>query len=170
MNVCFNFFKTIYQYFIYLCLALQHVFLLLIRLYWGFLFFQAGYGKFQNMDHVIQFFQSLGIVYPEFNAYLVAIFETVCGILLIIGFAGRLAAIPLIVIMITAYLTAHQEQFMSFFNDYTLFFSSPNFPFFMTALLVFLFGAGFFSIDGIIKGVLKKNKRPLPPALSNKKS
>ncbi len=42
---------------------------------------------------------SLGIPYPEINAWLAAGTELFCGVALAIGFFARLAAIPLIIVM-----------------------------------------------------------------------
>jgi putative oxidoreductase len=47
-------------------------------------------------------FANIGIPYPEVMGPFVGIVETICGALIIIGLFTRLAAIPLIVIMIVA--------------------------------------------------------------------
>jgi putative oxidoreductase len=47
-------------------------------------------------------FANIGIPYPEMMGPVVDIVETVCGALIIVGLFTRLAAIPLIVIMIVA--------------------------------------------------------------------
>ena len=47
-------------------------------------------------------FANIGIPYPELMGPLVGVVETVCGALIIVGLFTRLAAIPLIVIMIGA--------------------------------------------------------------------
>jgi putative oxidoreductase len=47
-------------------------------------------------------FANIGISYPEMMGPVVGIVETVCGTLIIVGMFTRLAAIPLIVIMIVA--------------------------------------------------------------------
>ena len=47
-------------------------------------------------------FSHIGIPEPEFMGPLVGVVETLCGALIIIGLLTRLAAIPLIVIMIVA--------------------------------------------------------------------
>jgi putative oxidoreductase len=47
-------------------------------------------------------FVKIGIPWPQILAPLVGVTETVCGALIILGLATRLAAIPLIVIMLVA--------------------------------------------------------------------
>jgi putative oxidoreductase len=41
--------------------GLQSPFLLLIRVYWGWLFLQSGIEKFGHIDKVVSFFTDLGI-------------------------------------------------------------------------------------------------------------
>src|SRR4051812_13862141 len=78
---------------------LQSPFLLAIRLYWGWQFLQTGYGKLTNIEKPIQFFSDLHIPFPEANAYLVGCTEFFGGILLCLGLASRLTAVPLIISM-----------------------------------------------------------------------
>lgn len=50
-------------------------------------------------------FAGIGIPYPEFTGPLVGWFELICGVLILLGLLSRLAAIPLIVIMIVAIIS-----------------------------------------------------------------
>ncbi len=131
--------------------ALQSPFLLLIRLFWGWEFCSSGFGKLVNIQTIIQYFTSLDIPFPMASAYLTAGFECVCGALLILGLVSRLAALPLICIMVIAFLTTETDAL-------TMIFSSPleitrrePFTFLLAALLVFLFGPGKFSLDYLLK-------------------
>ena len=81
--------------------------LLIMRLYFGYQFFQIGWAKFGDLASVETMFQDLGIFYPAEMAQVVAYIETIGGLCLVFGFLSRLAAIPLAITMITAYLTAH---------------------------------------------------------------
>jgi len=47
-------------------------------------------------------FAAIGLPWPEVLGTFVGIVETVCGLMIIVGLATRLAAIPLIIIMIVA--------------------------------------------------------------------
>lgn len=127
----------------------QSLFLLSIRIYWGFLFFVGGVFKLANMDSFAAFFNQLGLSVGL--AYAVTIFELLCGVLLFFGFLSRLAAAITTIIMFSAYIIAHPAQFHSFFNDPQFFFSAPNFSFLFASLVILFFGPGLFSIDAIFK-------------------
>lgn len=76
---------------------------ILIRLMVGIVFLSEGIQKFLFSGELgVGRFVKIGIPVPEFSAPLVGSFEIVCGILVIAGLLTRLAAIPLIVIMLTA--------------------------------------------------------------------
>lgn len=75
---------------------------LLARVSVGLVFASTGWGKLQNLDRVIGFFQSLGIPAPELQAPFVAATELSCGLLLVLGLATRFAAVPLVVTMVVA--------------------------------------------------------------------
>src|SRR5262245_25480205 len=78
----------------------------LTRLVVGWVFLQSGWGKLHSLEKVVGFFTSLGLPAPEFQARLVACTEFVCGLLLLVGLATRVASIPLIITMIVALATA----------------------------------------------------------------
>jgi len=50
-------------------------------------------------------FAKIGIPWPDFFGPFVGVVETLCGLLVVLGLATRLAVIPLIVIMIVALLS-----------------------------------------------------------------
>lgn len=127
--------------------------LLVIRLYWGYQFAIAGYGKFLDLEKVTSFFTSLGIPFPDINAICVAGVEFGCGLLLLIGLFSRLAAIPLIVVMSVAYLTTEQAALEALFFafDPSLFFQATPFLFSYASLVVFCFGPGKISCDYLIQ-------------------
>ena len=83
---------------------------LLARLTVGVTFAQSGWGKVNNLERVTEFFASIGIPAPELMAPFVAGVELVCGVLLVLGLASRLASIPLIITMIVAIATALRDQ------------------------------------------------------------
>lgn len=76
------------------------------RLVIGVVFAGSGWGKLHNLGPVTEFFASLGIPYPELQAPFVASVELVCGVLVLVGLATRLAALPLIGTMVVALATA----------------------------------------------------------------
>jgi putative oxidoreductase len=133
----------------------KHGFLLILRLYFGWGFISAGLGKLLNVETHTGFFRDWGIPFPMLNVYLAGTTETVCGFLLLMGFASRLITIPLIGTMTVAYLTAHTEQFYALWGNTPLFFKAPPFPYLFTCVVVLLFGPGQLSVDGMIQAHLK---------------
>ena len=130
--------------------ALQSPLLLVMRLWWGWSFFQTGKGKLMNHEQTADFFQTLGIPLPGLNAWVAGSAECFGGLFLMAGFASRLTAIPLSITMIVAYLTADNEALKSIFSDTDKFTSATPFLFLLTSLLVLAFGPGAFSVDRLL--------------------
>jgi putative oxidoreductase len=80
------------------------------RLAVGLVFLQSGWGKLHDLPNVTEFFASLGLPAPAFQAAFASATELVCGALLLAGLATRLAAVPLIIVMCVAIRTAQWEQ------------------------------------------------------------
>lgn len=79
---------------------------ILIRLIVGTVFFAEGVQKFLYPDEVgAGRFAKIPIPNPEITASFVGATEIVCGLLIVFGLLTRLAAIPLIAIMLTALFT-----------------------------------------------------------------
>jgi len=146
----------LYRWLVRIANSLQSPFLLLIRVYWGWLFLESGFGKLTHPDKVISFFTDLNIPAPVLNAYFNAALETVGGILLLLGLASRLIAFPLLINMIMAYVIADREALSSFFSESGKFFAADPFPFLLVSLLIFIFGPGKFSLDTLIAARWKK--------------
>jgi putative oxidoreductase len=142
--------RDAYALFARLVSYLQSPLLLTLRIYWGLSFFQTGYGKLHKLGQITEYFASLGIPNPGFNALLAACTECFGGLLLFVGLASRLTAIPLIVTMVVAYVTAEHESAAAFFNDQDKFISSAPLTYLMVSLIVFAFGPGVFSIDYLL--------------------
>lgn len=158
MNPLAQKFEFVYGWLVKTTTFLQTPFLLAIRVYWGWLFLQSGIGKFSHIDKVVGFFTDLGIPAPTLNAYFNASLETVGGLLLILGLASRLIAVPLTINMIVAYITADREALTAFFSESGKFFGADPFPFLMVSLLVLIFGPGKLSLDHLI--ALRRKRAP----------
>ena len=130
--------------------SLQSLFLLFVRLYWGWQFCQTGWGKMHNLPHVVEYFTSLGIPAPALNAYFVTELEFVGGFLLILGLGGRLIALPLTIDMVVAYILGDRAALLSFFSKPEDFYAAAPFTFLMAALIILIFGPGRFSLDYLI--------------------
>jgi putative oxidoreductase len=139
--------------------ALQSPFLLAVRLYWGWQFFQTGYGKLMHISKVVGFFTTLGIPFPAFNAYFVSSLECVGGALLFLGLGSRVIALPLTIDMLVAYIAADREALFSIFSDPGKFYASDAYTFLFASLLILIFGPGKISLDFAI-GYLRKRRSP----------
>ena len=140
-----------YSLFVQAAASLRSVFLLAVRLYWGWQLSQTGWGKLHRLPQVVEFFGSLGIPAPWLNAHFVTGLELVGGILLALGLAARLIAVPLTIDMIMAYITADREALMSIFSNPGKFYNADPFTFLMASLIVLIFGAGAFSLDHLLE-------------------
>lgn len=83
---------------------------LLARVTLGVLFMSTGWGKLRNLEKVSAFFAELGIPAPAFQATLVSYVELIGGALILVGLLTRFAAIPLVVSMAVAILTAKRDE------------------------------------------------------------
>lgn len=125
--------------------------LILIRLIVGLIFLSEGIQKYLIVSVVgPTFFQESGFNNPMFWVYLAGSFEILCGILIMFGFLTRLASIPLLTIMITAFITVKlpllsSRGFWTFLHEYNIDFS-------LTFLLILLiiYGGGKWSVDSKI--------------------
>lgn len=80
-----------------------------------------------------------------------ASFEIICGVLILIGFSVRMAAIPLLIIMITAIITTkipilQDKGFWQMAHE-----SRTDFAMTMLIIFLFIYGAGKLSVDYLIK-------------------
>jgi putative oxidoreductase len=139
--------------------SLRSPFLLAIRLYWGWQLFVAGSAHLADVPGMVERFTEWGVPFPVFNVYFSAITELVCGLLLAAGVASRLIAIPLIINFCVAYLTASRDVLLNIFNDPDAFVSDAAFLFLLASLIVFIFGPGAFSVDGILKKLFRAPRK-----------
>src|SRR4051794_17880892 len=89
---------------------LQSPLLLALRLYWGWQFFGTGSAKLQDHQAFTERFMGWHIPLPGLSVWLAGTTECVGGLLLLVGLASRLTALPLIFTMVVAYLTAEYES------------------------------------------------------------
>lgn len=136
--------------------SIQSPLLLAMRLYWGGAFMFAGWGKLHHISGTSDYFATLGIPLPLVNAYLVGLIECIGGLCLMLGLASQIICIPLICVMLGAFLTAHREALMNAWHDPQQFIIQAPFNFLLTALIVFAFGPGKFSVDYLLERFLSK--------------
>jgi uncharacterized membrane protein YphA (DoxX/SURF4 family) len=124
---------------------------ILIRLVVGLVFLTEGIQKYLFPDLLgTGRFLTIGFSNPAFWAYFTGTFEILCGTLVILGLFTRLASIPLIIIMITAFITTKipilvHKGVWPWAHEYRTDFA-------MTLLLIYLliYGAGRWSLDSKI--------------------
>ena len=119
----------------------------LARLTLGGVFLLSGWGKLHHLDDVIEFFGSLGIPAPQIQAPFAAGVEFVCGALLLAGLFTRLAAVPLVVVMIVAIATARREELTSL----GVLFGFIEYLYIVLLLYVAVEGPGPLSLDALLR-------------------
>ena len=128
----------------------RSLFLLMIRLYWGWQFFLTGKGKFTNLERTTDYFASLHLPLPKLNAMLAASTEVVFGLLFLAGLGGRVVPVPLIGLLVVAYVTSEQAALHAFFSDPDKFLTADPFLFLFAVVIVFVFGPGKLSLDALL--------------------
>lgn len=151
-------FVNLYHLWVKAISCLQSPLLLVMRLYWGWQFFQTGKGKLMNLERTTGFFQSLNIPHPHLNAIMAGSTECLGGLFLLLGLGARVLTIPLIFTMIIAYVTAESGALKAIFTDPDKFVSAAPFEFMLTAIIVLVFGPGKFSLDWLIGRMFFRKK------------
>ncbi|MDP9002172.1 MAG: DoxX family protein [Myxococcota bacterium] len=137
---------------------------LLGRLAVGLLFMSTGWGKVHNIEKVTHFFEQLGIPAPGFNAIFVGYSELICGTLLVLGLFTRLAAIPLMISMMVAILTAKRGDLHGPFDLVGF----DEFTYWVVLAMVFIIGPGAVSIDRLLARQFGWELDSTPHALDRK--
>lgn len=129
---------------------------ILIRLIVGLIFLTEGIQKYLFPELLgTGRFTTIGFANPAFWAYFTGTFEIICGSLILLGLLTRVSSVPLIIIMITAFITTKwplliHKGVWPWAHEYRTDFA-------MTLLLIYLliYGAGGWSFDSKIKAVRK---------------
>jgi putative oxidoreductase len=150
-------FTALYGWFLKIANSLQSPFLLLIRLFWGWQFWQSGWAHLQSMPKFVEFLQGLGIPAPSLNAHFIALLEAGGGILLALGLGSRVIALLLAGDMFVAFITADREALLSVFSDTDKFYAAAPYTFLFAALIILIFGPGKLSLDTLIAAKRKKS-------------
>ncbi len=139
-----------YEAFVNVASSFQSLFLLAVRLYWGWQFAQTGWGKLQHLSKVTAYFSSLGIPSPAFSAFSVSWLELLGGIFLAVGFGSRVFGLLLAGDMLVAYLTASRPALFSIFSDPGKFYADDAYTFLFASLLILIFGPGKLAFDELL--------------------
>jgi len=152
----------LYGWFLKAAKSLQSPLLLAIRLYWGWQFWQAGWGKLSNISTAIENFTNMGVPAPAFNAHFIGLLEAGGGILLVLGLASRLIAFPSTINMITAFVIADREALKAILSDPDKLYAATPYTFLFASLLILVFGPGQISVDALIARYRKKKQAAAP--------
>jgi len=119
----------------------------LTRITLGVIFVSAGWRKFQNLDGIAGYFDSLGIPLAGLQAPLVATVELVGGICILLGLATRISSSVLLIVMMVAVFTAHRAEIDSF----TAIFGISAFLYAVLLMWLITSGAQHLSVDKCLK-------------------
>jgi putative oxidoreductase len=111
----------------------------------GWVFLQSGWGKLNDLPKVVAFFTELGVPAPQIQAPLAAGTEFLCGALILLGLATRLASLPLIGTMLVAILTARRGDIHGFSD----LFGMEEYLYMALLLWLGAYGGGPISLDRI---------------------
>ena len=113
----------------------------LVRLAVGAVFLSEGVQKFLfPADLGVGRFVKIGIPAPEVMAPFVGVVEIVCGLLILVGFLTRLAAVPLVIDMLVAVSTTKIPMLLK--SGFWAAAHEARVDFAMLLCLVFLLAAG----------------------------
>jgi putative oxidoreductase len=115
----------------------------LARLTVGLVFIGTGWGKLNGLGDLTDFFASLHIPAPGFNARLAASTEFFGGILVLVGLGTRLVSLPLAFTMVVAILTAKRA-------DLTALVGFEEWSYLVFFLWLAVAGAGPLSLDALV--------------------
>src|SRR5271154_3581631 len=123
---------------------------LLARLFIGYFFLETGWAKIHNLDSFAMRFAEWGIPHPAFNAALSAYTEFLGGALTILGLGMRFVSIPMIINMVVAIVSVKLKG-VSGLDDFVEL-DEPLYA--LSFVWLFFSGAGWLSVDGLIKPVI----------------
>jgi putative oxidoreductase len=128
---------------------------LFTRLFVGYFFMETGWAKIHNLDSFTMRFAEWGISHPAFNAALSAYTEFLGGALTIAGLGMRFVSIPMVINMIVAILSVKLKS-VGGLDD----FAELDEPLYaLTFVWLFFSGAGWLSLDGLLKQTLGSRLR-----------
>jgi uncharacterized membrane protein YphA (DoxX/SURF4 family) len=110
---------------------------ILIRIVVGLIFLTEGIQKFLFPELLGPGrFEKIGFSDPAFWAYFTGTFEIICSICILTGFLVRIAAVPLLIVMITAFVTTKWPLLVN--KGFWVFAHEYRTDFAMTLMLIYL--------------------------------
>lgn len=126
--------------------------LLIMRLVLAYGFYHAAKMKWADINAIVGWFQQAKFPVPLVSAYLVAIFEALGVLCLLLGLFTRLITIPLMIIMLVAIFAVHWPNGFEAGNN------GFEIPLYYLVMLftLFIMGPGIISVDHALG---KKNRK-----------
>lgn len=125
------------------------VLLLLIRLFFGILFFMHGLDKMTNFNALSETYPSV-FGFGSYTTLMVAIFcEFACSMFLIVGLVTRIILIPMILSMAVAFFDIHDAMMPE---------GELSLIYMIVFIGLFLTGPGRYSVDYLIDQRIQKEK------------
>jgi len=120
----------------------------LIRLMVGAVFLSEGIQKWiQPEQRGAGRFEKIGLPWPDFLGYFVGTVEILCGALLLVGLWARIAAVPLLTIMIVALLATKVPILINDGFWQAAHAARTDFSMTIGSIFIIVMGAGRFSLD-----------------------
>lgn len=109
-----------------------------IRIAVGLIFFTQGILKYIDPHMGVDRFTKIGFPHPAFTAHFVGTFEIVCGVLVLFGLWTRTAAVPLLIIIVTAIVSTKIPELARAGQGFWFMISDARTDFAMLMCLLFL--------------------------------
>jgi putative oxidoreductase len=121
-----------------------------IRLAVALIFLTQGILKHTDPTMGVNRFARIGFPHPYLTAHFVGTFEIVCGFLVLVGLWTRAAAVPLLIIIVTAIVTTKIPELSRPAEGFWYMVSDARTDFAMLCSLIFLIlaGGGRWSVTG----------------------
>jgi len=125
---------------------------LLIRILVGWVFLSEGIQKFVFPEALgVGRFLKIGIPWPHVSAPFVGGLEIVCGTLILLGLATRLAAVPLLAVILVALYSTKILAFAKLGFWGTLHEARTDVSMLLALLFLLLVGSGSLSLDSALR-------------------
>ena len=108
----------------------------------GLVFSTQGFLKYVDPDLGVNRFTKIGFPYPDFTAHFVGAFEMVCGLLVLVGLWTRAAAIPILIVNLTAIASTKIPELWASGQGFWYMVTDIRTDFAMLLSLLYLFAAG----------------------------
>lgn len=126
-------------------------FLFIARIFISILFIIAGWEKLTALSGTAAYFASLYIPMPAASALIIGLVELICGLLILVGYQTRIAALVLALFTLGATLIAH----MDFSDPINVLMTQKNLAIAGGLLALYVIGAGNMSVDNRITKTIK---------------